>query len=572
MKPKHIITLTLGLILAFITAQSFLKKKNAAPIQPYRARVVVCASPYVDADSAINIPALKGWGNYQFKISNASDSAQFYFNQGLSLYYAFHTIEAIASFTKATHIDPNSAMAWYGKALAMGPTINYDNGYRPPTGAYEAAVRSNLFSRDGTPLEKDLINAMQQRYRPDSTVSIRQLRMNYADAMQKVSAKYPQNADVLTLYADALLLLHPWDLYDHEFKAKPWTPLIRSVLEKALKICPAHPGANHYYIHTIEASATPQLALKSANILDTLMPLVSHITHMPSHIYIRTGYYQRGIKVNDDALAGYNTYLKRYAPVVNGSFLYELHNIHLKVNCAQMAGNYKIAIAGSEALQSSTKDYLSLPGAMGNLIQYVYMEPTFTAVRFGKWDDVLKVKPLDTLVYASLLRHFARGMAYCAKGSPASAKLELKKLNEKINDRSLKLNMDNFSPAYDAACVARLLLQGSIAEAQKQYTVAVDLLQKAVAAEDHVIYNEPRDWPLPTRQYLANALLKAGRYDQAIAVLNKDLMINPSNGWAFTGLQMAYQNTHNTLAMQKVKQQLKSAWKIKDVAIDRPVF
>lgn len=580
MKLKYTCILAAVLVITFFTAQSFyyhFKKKDAPPAQTWYKgltnNAALCAPLYVDADSSINIPALTGWGNYAWKITTTSDSAQFYFNQGISMYYGFHMIESIASFSKAIRIDPECAMAWYGKALAMGPTINYQNGYRPATGAYEAAVRAKLFMAGCTMVEKGLINAMQQRYSPDTSISIKQLRMNYADAMQKVYEQYPKNADVLTLYADALLLLHPWDLYTHDFKPKPWTPLIRSLLERAMVACPKHPGANHYYIHTMEASATPELALKSANLLDTLMPSVSHVTHMPSHIYIRTGYYEKGIENNDKAVAGFKSYVKQYSPAANDMFLYEFHNIHLKINCAQMSGDYKVAIEAANLLQSKIPvPYLGMKNSDGNFIQYVYMQPTLTNVRFGKWDEILKIKPLDTLAYAAVLLHFAKGLAYCGKGSIALAKNELEKLNAKINNKVLKMPVDNFSDAYDAACVARLILQGVIAQHEKKYVTAIDYLQKAVTAEDKLIYNEPRDWPLPARQYLANTLITAEKYHDAIAVLNRDLFINPNNGWSLTGLQVAYRSTNDNAALKKVQQRLKKAWKISDAVADKPVF
>ncbi len=567
-----------GLIVVFFTAQSFYYRyqKSALTTFMYKGtakRAIVCGFVYNSADSIPDIPALKGWGNYQWEITTASDSAQFYFNQGISMYYAFHSIEAIASFIKATRFDPDCAMAWYGKSLALGPTINYPNGYIPPADALDAAEKSKKLSTNCTPLEKELIGAMQQRYSNDSALTVNRLRINYADAMRAVYSKYPKNAEVLTLYADALLLLHPWDLYTHDFKPKPWTPQIRSLLEQAIAICPKHPGANHFYIHTMEASATPQMALKSAHLLDTLMPLVSHLTHMPSHIYIRTGNYEQGITNNTAAVAGFNTYLKQYSPVANGDVLYKIHNIHLKVNCAQMAGNYKTARAAAyDARAALPPYYLGAKGADGNFFQYVYMQPVLTAVRFGKWADILNTKPVDSLVYASALLHFSKGLAWCGKGNMTNARHELQMLQLEMKDQSLKAPIDNFSSAYESAGVASLILQGSIATSEKNYSAAIDILQKAVIAEDHLIYNEPRDWPLPARHYLGNALLKAGRYNEAITVLNKDLVINPNNGWALTGLQLAYQNTSNVTALDKTKQQLKTAWKIKDVEIDKPVF
>lgn len=580
MRSKRALTVLVALPVIFLTAQSFYRRiwvtdANLYQVAyPYSARhVSFCGPAFIEPDAVQDIPALKGWGKYHFKISTSSDSAQYYFDQGLSMYYAFHMIEAYASFSKANKLDTNCAMAWYGKALAMGPTINYANGFIPPKAALQAAIRSKVWARNCTPLEKALIDAMQERYSNDTTISVHQLRVNYANAMQKVYVQYPRNADVLTLYADALLLLHPWDLYDHEFKPKPWTPQIRSLLEQAMAVSPKHPGANHYYIHTVEASAQPGLALKSAGVLDTLMPSVSHITHMPSHIYIRTGNYRQGIIDNDRAVTGYHAYAKAFTPTSLGQGLYELHNVHLKVNCAQMGGDYKDAIAGAIAVQAQLpKEYVGQKNADGNFLQYVYMQPIFTAVRFGLWDDVLKVAPLDTLPYASVLQHFARGLAYCGKGNIAEARRELLKLETGLQDKVLKMPVDNFSNAYDAACVAHLILKGMIAAGNGQYQLAINQLTQAVTAEDNLIYNEPRDWPIPARHYLGNVLIKAGRYNQAVAVLNHDLFINPNNGWALTGLQLAYQHTGNTAQLTKVRQQLTAAWKIKDMKIDAPVF
>lgn len=574
---KHKAAICLALATAFFTAQSFYAgyKKKQTPkaltwIRFPNARAVFCV-PLFDT-SAAEIPALKGWGHYRWKVSTKVDSAQFYFNQGINMYYAFHSIEAIASFIKATKLDSTCAMAWWGKSLAMGPTINYPNGYAPPTGAYEASVKAVQLMGTATSLEKELITAMKQRYSADTTISVRQLRTNYANAMRAVYLKMPKNADVVTLYADGLLLLHPWDLYEHDFTPKAWTGQIRSLLEQALALSPKHPGANHYYIHTMEGSATPQTALASAHLLDTLMPLVSHVTHMPSHIYIRTGDYARGIRDNNAAVEGYKTYLKQYAPVVEGAVLYQVHNVHLKINCAQMGGNYHTAITNSDSIKTDAEPVLFMKGGIGNFIQYAYMQPVFTAVRFGKWDDVLKANTPDSLAYASVLMHFAKGLAWNSKGNMASAKKELAMMTERMKDPSLKELIDNSNSAYAASGVAVQILEGVIAQSQKDYKKAIATLESAVTDEDKLIYNEPRDWPIPARHYLSNTLLAAGRYTDAATVLQQDLRINPNNGWALTGLQLVYQSTGNTIALQKVKKQLKAAWKIKDTQIDRPAF
>ncbi|NCD71677.1 tetratricopeptide repeat protein [Mucilaginibacter agri] len=582
MKLKSTVMVSFLLLIVFFVAQSFYYhyKRKSSPLaaqSPFKSgsrSVALCGVAFNPDEAIPDIPALKGWGNYSFKITTNSDSTQYYFNQGLSLYYAFHTIEAIASFEKATHFDPECAMAWYGKSLAMGPTINYPNGYAPPADAEAASLRSGLFTAKCTPLENALITAMQKRYSIDTTISVHQLRVSYADAMRLVYSKFPKNADVISLYADALLLLHPWDLYGHDFSPKPWTPQICALLKEALVLNPKHPGANHYFIHAVEASATPQLALNSAHFLDTLMPLVSHITHMPSHIYIRTGDYQRGIRDNEVAVAGYETYTKAYKPVAEGAVLYQMHNMHLRINCAQMGGNYAIANHGSNSLRAVIPlPYLSLQGGDGNFFQYIYMQPVFTAARFGKWDDILKSQPITGGAYTGAILNFAKGLAWCAKADVVKAQSELDMLGGKLRDSSsLKAKIDNFSSAYESITVAQLILKGKIAETQKHYADAISILKQAVVAEDNLIYNEPRDWPIPARHYLGEMLLKTGKYTDAITVLNKDLTINPANGWALTGLRTAYQHTGNSKELTKVNQQLKGAWKIKDVPIANPVF
>jgi tetratricopeptide (TPR) repeat protein len=226
----------------------------------------------------------------------------------------------------------------------------------------------------------------------------------------------------------------------------------------------------------------------------------------------------------------------------------------------------------STTLQASIPPfYLSLKGAMGNYVQYVYMEPTFTNLRFGKWDEVLKTKVPDSLIFASLLSHFAKGVAYSRKGNFSSAKRELGMLNKLLTDTSLKAK-EIFSPAIEPATVAQLILKGVIADGQKNYTAAIDFLQQAVQAEDHLIYNEPRDWPIPARQFLANVLLRACKYNEAITVLKRDLVINPKNGWSLTGLRSAYTQTNNKAELAQVNIRLKNAFSIKDTNIEQPVF
>lgn len=523
---------------------------------------------------AEDIPPLTGWGPHRWKITTRSDSTQFYFNQGINLYYAFHTLEARASFAKAIRFDPVCAMAYYGKALALGPTINYGNGYRAEQAAYEAAQKSQQFASGCTPVEKGLIAAIGKRYSADTAFDLKRLQTDYSTAMQSLAATFPKNADVVTLYADALMLEHPWDLYGIDLQPKPWTPQIKAILHKALVLDPLHPGALHFMIHTTEGSLDPDEGLPSAERLATLMPDVAHVTHMPSHIYIRTGNYKKGVIVNDSAIRNYAKYLQLYQPVEQDGGLYLLHAIHLKITCAMMAGNYSIALAASDTLRRLIpSEALLTPGGMGNFYQYVYDARLFTLIRFGAWDQLLLDPLPDTGArYSAFLHHFARGMAFSHQGKYAEAEQEFAVLRTIHQQAALKASYDPFSDAYSAGLVAEAILTGVLAEQKGDYRAAKEAFERGVLAEDALVYDEPRDWLLPARQYLGDLLVRTGDNAGAVAVFQRDLEINPLNGWSLTGLGQAYTALKNKTALGKVNKDLSIAWQIKDRDIKRAVY
>lgn len=439
-------------------------------------------SPLFIPGGANEIMPMEGWGTYSWQITTTSDSAQFYFNQGINMYYAFHIVESRASFEKAASFDPDCAMAWWGKALALGPNIN-DFIYQAPKDAYPAAQKAKQLMEKGSSLEQALIGAIAIRYSSDTMADQNKLNILYKVEMGKVYSRFMNQADVASLYADALMLLHPWDLYDFKEQPKPWTSEIIKTVKQALKNNPNHPGAHHYFVHAVEASSHPADAMKSAELLSVLMPGVSHIVHMPSHIFIRSGYYARGITANDDALESYASYLQAYPDVEQSMALYNLHALHMKANCAQMAGNYAQAMAASKALKDAIPVmYLGLPGSMGNYVQYIYHTMLFTQIRFGKWDDLLNSPVSDTLVYAPVLQHFARGLAYSRKGDGTSAKIELQLMQEKMKNPELKTFWATFSPAYNDALVGMHILQGAIAECEYKLPIAIKYYKQAVLA------------------------------------------------------------------------------------------
>jgi tetratricopeptide (TPR) repeat protein len=303
----------------------------------------------------------------------------------------------------------------------------------------------------------------------------------------------------------------------------------------------------------MEPSPFPALAKKSADRLGKLTPGLSHLVHMPSHIYLRTGDYKLGALVNENAIKSYNNYSSLYSPVKANDFLYAIHNLHMQANHAMMSGDSAYALQSAFATQKSIPaDYLEIPGAMGNFIQYIYMTPVLTHVRFGNWKALLNIpQPKETQVYANLLYHFGRGMASLHLDDIDGAGKELQAMQVLMKDSVLSLPLTPFAAAIEGSIVAENLLKGSIALKKQQAEDAISAFQLAVTTEEKMVYNEPRDWLLNPKHYLGDALLKTKRYKEARITFQQDLAINNENGWALVGLYKAYLGEQNKAAAAK---------------------
>lgn len=559
------------------TAQNNINKARALQNLSAKKMLALGCSPNLAAidftDSLNIIPLLDGWGDYRMPVTVTDDSANIYFEQGINMYYGFHIIESLASFEKATQFDNNFAMAYWGKALAYGPNIN-DLGYAASPGALSAMQKAKELYGNCTSLEKALIDAMQVRYTADSTQSRELLNRYYADAMKTVYQKFPQSEDAAALYADALMVQHPWDFYDHDGKAKSWTPEIVNTLEAILKINPKHPGAAHYYIHAVEASDHPEKGISVAKELPSLMPGVAHLVHMPSHIYIRSGYYNEGVRVNEAAVKSYNSYVGKYAPAVNGSFLYLVHNLHMQAACAHMDGRFADALkVSTDCRNSFDSSVLDIGGYLGAYAQYVYMTPIFTLVRFGKWDEILKAPAIpERQVYANLIWHYARGLAFARKQETDRAVSELALMRKMMNDPQMLEHPVAFNPAIAGAGVAEKVLEGVIAEEDGDLDRAIELLTLAMTREDDMLYNEPKDWLLPVKQYLGATFTKARKYRDAEKLFRKDLQQNPNNGWSLTGLATVMLLQSRTKESVQLQQEARRAFERADVKITAAVY
>lgn len=525
------------------------------------------------SDSANVIPLLQGWGNYRFPVTATNDSALIYFQQGINMYYAFHIIEALASFEKSVKFDNSFAMGYWGKALAYGPNIN-DFGYSVSPEALASMQKAKELYANCSALEKALVDAIQVRYSADTTQSREFLNQQYADAMKHLHEQFPESPDAAALYADALMVQHPWNLYDKNGKPKPWTPEIVKTLEALVKESPDHPGGCHYYIHSIEGSNHPEKGLAVAERLSGLMPGVAHLVHMPSHIYIRSGYYNKGVELNEKAVKSYNNYLSVYSPVANNSLLYLVHNLHMQATCANMDGRFEEALKISNKCKNNfDTSFLDAGGYIGIYAQYVYMTPYLTLIRFGKWSDILATAQIaESRVYANLLWHYGRGLAYARTHNFERANNELTQLRSQMQDRQLLEHPVAFNPGIAGARVAEKILHGVISEEQDSLEQAITLFEQAVDLEDNMLYNEPKDWVHPARHYLGNALIKANIFNRAERIFREDLANNPNNGWSLTGLSTVYIMQGKRAESNKIQQDLKRVFARSDVRITASVF
>lgn len=514
-------------------------------------------------------PHFEGLNGIDFRISASGKEAQNYFNQGMMLAYGFNHAEAARSFYEATRLDSTCAMAYWGFAYVLGPNYNAgmeeDNFQR----AYEASVKAKSFIRNCTTKEAALIEALATRYAAEPPADRSPLDIAYAAAMKKVYAQYPADPDIGALYAESLMNLHPWDLYDKATKApRVWTPELLAVLEHLMKINPTHPGAHHFYIHAMEASATPEKALTSAKQLETLVPGSGHLVHMPSHIYINTGDYHLGSLSNIHAVEVDSIYTNACHAQGAYPLSYYPHNYHFLAATATLEGNAALAWDAARKLQMHTAtDVMRIPG--WGTLQHYYSIPYYVAVKLSMWDTIIALPaPAKDLIYPGAVWHYARGMACIGKNDIAGAQQEMTGLQMLAADSSLQhLTIWGINTTADLVQIATKVLGSGIACRQNRVAEAISLLREAVAIEDKLNYNEPPDWFFSVRHHLGAALLKAGKYDEAEKVYNRDLQIWRKNGWALIGLYNALTLQKKESEAQKTKAAFEAAWKFADFKI-----
>ena len=499
------------------------------------------------------IRLMPGWGNHSYTISTESDSAQIYFNQGLTMYYSYHSREAVASFKEAARFDETNAMLYWAQALAMGPSFNFGYSYKMRPGIPDILKKMNLYADKASSKERDLIFAMNSRYNVADTADKDRKALNvaYAAAMKPLVSKYADDVDIKALYTDAVMLVHPWDFWNNDGTPKSWTPELVRYCEDILAKDPQHPAALHYYIHVTEASRKPEVALASADSLIKLFPGVAHMVHMSSHEYERIGYYSKGVIANekaDESLVLYDSLAKGLFP-----FVHVPHYYAVEAYCALSGAMYKKSMQKTMTCRNSVK-----PAKDNHYEQYLYMFPQLAMVRMGRWQDILNdtTSVNNEWFYAGILNNFAKGMAYAKSANFTEAEKHLIQLRVKKKDEGLKKRFDPHSSVpFDCASVAENILLATICFHQKKYSNAFAAIKTAISIEDKLIYSEPKDWMLPARQYLGAFLLKQNKWHEAEKIYREDLVWNPGNGWSMVGLYNALKAQRKTKELGKLQKQ-----------------
>ena len=510
-------------------------------------------------------PVLEGLGEHSRKVTTVSDRAQLFFDQGLRLTYGFNHKEALRAFKEAARLDPRCAMAYWGWALALGPNLNLPMREEVVLQAWEAIQLALENKQHVSQKERDLIDALAARYSEDPKADRAPLDAAYAAAMGDVYAKYPDDSDVATLYAAALMNLSPWNYWTPDGRPSGRTPDFLAALEAVIERDPKHEGALHYYIHAVEP-VDPERGVAAADALRGQAPGAGHLVHMPSHIYMQVGRYAEAFDANAQASLADEGYMTQCQAQGIYPLNYYPHNLHFLVWAASMQGR------SNEALKASAKVASRVPEDFrGNdwaLYQTFLSMPLYTMVRFGMWEAILdQPRPADGLTYWTGVDHYARGVAYAHLGKAEQANKELEALNAIRKSPGAREIVVSFSKASALLTLAAEVLQGEIAAAAGRYDEAIAHLDRAVRLEDGLLYNEPPSWHYPVRHALGAALLAAGRPKEAEVVYWQDLAKNRGNGFALLGLVQAYEALGQPAQADAARARFESAWEAADVEL-----
>jgi tetratricopeptide (TPR) repeat protein len=520
--------------------------------------------------AAGKVPLFDNLGTHHHAVTTHSPLAQRYFDQGLRLIYAFNHDEAVRAFKEAARLDPNCAMAYWGIGVALGPNYNLTLDDERNKAAYAATQKAVKLSPKASAAERAYIGALAKRYSLATDADRKALDQAYADAMREVAHTYPDDTDAATLYAESLMVLRPWALWTLDGQPQPGTLEIVATLEAVLKKEPMHPGANHYYIHAIEASTQPERGLVAAERLHDLVPGAGHLVHMPSHIYMRTGRYADAAEANTRAIKVDEAYIAAVKPDGVYPMMYYPHNIHFLWAAASMEGRSADAIRAAKEVTKGVSPEMVKEMAM---LEYFVPTSLFAQARFGKWNDILaEPAPPADQAYATGVWHYARGLAFAATGRLDDAAKEQQAVAAAAAAMPPDRIIGDNTPPTALLQIATDTLAGEIAARRGQTDEAVKELHEAVRLQDALPYTEPPPWYFPTRQALGAVLLEAGRPAEAEVVYRDDLERNPENGWSLFGLAQALRTRKADAEAADIDARFKKAWSRADVTLTASRF
>jgi tetratricopeptide (TPR) repeat protein len=487
-------------------------------------------------------------GSYSRPITTTSKPAQDAFDQGLRLAYGFARAEAIDSFKQAQAYDPACAMCAWGEAWVTGPYQNNPAGVGDETDAWAAAERAHGLATDAAPWEQALIAAMRLRYRLDDGPDHDAGKRAYAEAMRQAAAAHPRNTEVQTLHAEAQMMLRPWRLYRDDGSPFAATVAATETLEGVLAVDLDHPGACHLYIHAVEA-ARPRDAEACADQLAAVIPAISHVQHMPSHIYVHVGRYRDAVTANKVARA-----VDRAAEHGEGVAIYPTHNTMMLMFSAWLDGQSAVAIAAARDLAVERPEDVHQ--------QYLML------ARFGRWEALLAASEGPESAFQNAMWRFARGLAQLRTGDRAGAQAALEQIVAARETTDPEATYHFFGHSQRRLLgIAENTLAGEILAATGEREQATDRLRAAVALEDGLGYSEPEPWPLPARDFLGARLLEDGRAAEAEQVYRQALADHAANGWALTGLLQSLAMQDQLAEAEATERLFEQAWQRADVTL-----
>ena len=520
-------------------------------------------------------PLLNGLGSHSFTISSKVEGVQDYFNQGLIMAYAFNHAESIRSFKAAQKLDPNCAICFWGEALALGPNINVTSDGKAimsPQDRLDAFERMNkaiALIEFASPKEKDFILTLKSRYNGDVNSSRVPLDIAYAEAMEGLSSKYPDDTDAASLYAEALMNTMPWNYWAEDGNPKPDTIKVINTIESVLDKDPNHPLAIHLYIHAVEASSDPGRAEEAADRLADLVPGAGHLVHMPSHIYWRVGRYEDASLANIAAAKVDEEYIAQCNAQGFYPALYYPHNVHFLWAASTMEGMSDLSI--ESAIKVS--NYVS-PEQIRNIpfLEFFHTIPLLSYVRFAKWDKVFSYeRPDDDFKFSNSIFNYALSVAHAANGNSLEANRFQSMILNDIESEEVNAMVMAGHPTKSLMKIASLLASGSIDMYSSKYSEAITSFKEAVIIQDTLPYTEPPFWYYPTRQTLGHALLMNNSFEEAALVFEKDLKDYPRNGWSYFGLHLAQNKLNNQEESIEALNKFKEIWGRADISINSSI-